>query len=608
MMKGAFVDDPETKRKIYAEGLFPDLPPEEGMKGIGYEGGEMTFYDPSKSPLGMRRQYAKPGGLSGFLKSFSAEQPAYLPHEIMGTVGALGGPWTAGLGVAGGEGIRKSIGALAFDEPQTVTGNVASMGASGLLGGYLPAKAGQFIGKRLQRGVVRDIDRLDPAGFSKTSELSKRFDIPLTVAEKTNLPSLKGYQTALNNISDSADDLAKFYQMRGDKVDIAVSKALNKISRVDSVEDAADLAKKAALGAKARIKEEMKQKARPLYESAYQSGPVDITDVVKTIDDDIARYPKGGKIARGLEKAKRFMLKETDDGMVPNDSLESLDYAKQEIDDLIESAKRTGNNRLVARLTQNKNGLSARMDEVSPDYAAARKIWTEGSDALEKIDSTAVKIIANLPEEKYQTAAARMFNPKTTGPNAIAKAKSIIAKENPEAWDALVRGYIESAWDDAGRATTSKGATFRRLIFGDAKKRASLKAAMSPEQFNSFSDLMDVLDATGRVKQVGSDTAYKQEIIRELNEKWGAGWNDVARPMGWIRENLSRARIGKNAKQMAEILTTQDGVESIKLIKQLKPGSQERINALAVLLGIAATEDDDVSGRLIPPAMQQERQ
>lgn len=612
MMKGAFVDDPETKRRIYAKGLFPNLPEEEALVRVGFTGDEVTYYDPKESPLGLQRKFAQPGGFTGGLKSFAAEQPAYLPAEVLGVIGASTGvPFLAGLGVAGGEGIRKSIGATLFDEPQTVGGNVAGMTTMGLLGGYLPTVAGNYLGRKLQRGVVRDIGSLDVDDMKRLSLLSKEKGIPLTVAEKTNLGSLKGYQTALGNITDSADDMARFYASRGEAVDRAVGKALQDISPIDSAEQAAAKAVTATTGAREAIKSQMKAKARPFYEKAYESGPVDIEDIVSGIDETIMRYPENSSTIRALNKAKSLLTTKTPEGRVPQTDFSILDYAKRDIDDLINTAKRKGENNIVRELTSHKNVLLSKMDDLSPDYKVARQIWTEGSDALDKIDSTAVKVIANLPEEKYQTAAVRMFNPKTTGPDAVKKAREVIAKQDSGAWDGLVRAYIESAWEDAGDvASGSRGATFKRMIFGgssDSKKARTLKAAMSPEQFKSFSDLMDILDATGRVKAVGSDTAYKQEIIKELNEKWGSGWNDLARPTSWIKENLSRARIGKNAKKMAEILTTQDGVESIKLIKQLKPGSQEKINAVATLLGITATSGSGAPD-MTPPAMLQERQ
>lgn len=604
-MKAAFVDDPQTKAKIYAESLFPGYPG--AIERFGVMDGDIVYRDPQYNLVSADRE-----GLLGNLREFVAEQPAYLPHEVLGTIGAVsGGPLLAALGVAGGEGYRKAAGSLLFDEPQTTGGNIADMGTMGILGGYLPTKAGQWLGKFMQRGVTRDIDKLDPEEFLRLDRLSREKSVPLTVAEKTDLPSLKAYQTALNNITDSADDMARFYSGRADDVERAVTKELGNISKVDSAEDAAALAVNATKSARNRIAKKMREEAAPLYKQAYESGPVDVNDVVKGIDETIVRYPEKGKIARSLSKVKQLLTRPDVDEQgnkirVALDDLESLDYAKREIDDIIGTAQRQGQKSLVREMTDHKNALLSRMDDISPEYKMARDIWTEGMDALDKVDSTAVKVIANLPEERYITAAKRMFNPKTTGPKAIGKARRVIQKEDPNAWNALTRAYIEDAWEDASRVSDfSRGQTFKRMIFGDVKKKNALKTMLDKEQFQSMSDLMDILDATGRVKQVGSDTAYKQEIIKELNEKWGSGWDDVTRPIGWIRENLGRARIGKNAKQMAKILTDQDAPETIKLIKQLPPGSQQRINAVSFLLGFSATPSDVIPPEDVTPPIDQ---
>lgn len=592
-VKAAFVDDPATKASIYAQDLFPNNP--FANERMGIMDGDIVYRGDNNEVYSTNR-----GGF-GNLRDFAADQPAYLPHEIMGGIGAMAGPWTAALGVAGGEGYRKAMANLFFDEPQTVIGNIGGMATSGLLGGYLPAKGVDLFGKILQRKAARDIGRINKNDLMELDRLSRQEGIPLTIAEKSNLPSLKGYQTALNNITDSADDMARFYDARNANVDMAVNRMLQNISPVDSAEDAARAASKAAQAARGTIAQQMRTAAGPHYKAAYQSGPVDVGDLIDGISARLGKMPRGGEIQQKLNRVKKLLTKETTDRQgniirVPQDDLETLDFAKRELDNMVSTAKRqSGKGTLFNELDQTRRALLARMDEVSPDYAVARQIWTEGSDALDKVNSTAVKVIADLPEVKYQQAAVRMFNPKSTGPQAVKEAKRIIQSENPDAWNALTRAYIESAWEDAGDiASGTRGFTFKRMLYGGSegsKRRKILKAALDDDQFKALDDLMTVLDATGRVKQAGSDTAYKTDIINQLNQKWGVGWNDITRPVSWFNEKLSQQRIGKNAQKLAKLITNQDDIATIKLVRQLPKDSIARMNAVAVLLGVN-TQDD----------------
>jgi hypothetical protein len=51
---------------------------------------------------------------------------------------------------------------------------------------------------------------------------------------------------------------------------------------------------------------------------------------------------------------------------------------------------------------------------------------------------------------------------------------------------------------------------------GDPKQMKAMQAALPREQFQALRDLADVLEAAGRVKKLGSDTAFNQLITEEL--------------------------------------------------------------------------------------------
>ena len=121
-LKAGIVDDPITKAKIYAADRFPDLTEDERMKRYRLVSGEVVFKD-----MDNKWYSESPGMFHNKLKKFLGETTAHTPAIAMGVVGAMGGPELAALGAAGGEGIRKTIGATVFDEPQKTRENISTM-------------------------------------------------------------------------------------------------------------------------------------------------------------------------------------------------------------------------------------------------------------------------------------------------------------------------------------------------------------------------------------------------------------------------------------------------------------------------------------------------
>jgi len=169
MIKAGYVDDPVTKVKIYAKAR--GIPLRDIARNYRFaKGGEIEF----KTPAGkwQREVSEHPGQQAKRMALQTASNPAV----VLGTAGAMvaGGPGAVG-GAMAGEGIRKSVGKFAFDEPQTAWGNAGDIALEGLLalGGESVAKliTGQtnkflmrkskslrFAGKEISQGMLTPAD------------------------------------------------------------------------------------------------------------------------------------------------------------------------------------------------------------------------------------------------------------------------------------------------------------------------------------------------------------------------------------------------------------------------------------------------------------------
>jgi len=178
-------------------------------------------------------------------------------------------------------------------------------------------------------------------------------------------------------------------------------------------------------------------------------------------------------------------------------------------------------------------------------------------------------------------------------------AKNAIQKTDPEAWQALKRAYLEDAWQRSSKESMSnaglnRGAKFRAMLFGDKKQDLMLKRMLDPSEYKSLSDLSRVLEASGRVKQVGSDTAWNQELMRmERDESRPllARFANKLRVTSWpkmVDDWATEKAVKANAAQMAHVITSPDGISALKELARVPPSSARAAVLTSYVLGIGA--------------------
>jgi hypothetical protein len=467
---------------------------------------------------------------------------------------------------------------------------------------------GGAISGRVQKNVVDDLSRIPQIRGAMTSleEKASNLGIHLTPAELTDLNSLKAQQKLLGNLPQTADRLQRFMRRRAEKITERITKYFNKLSAEDSAELAGKGIRDSAKSAITAAEKAREQTASPIYRRAFEAGgEVDVTDVLAYIDDELV-IAKGG-IARQLEKARALLFRTVEtiaeDGklvsrQIPDGRLDALHQAKLAMDDIIEidPGVRIGPT-ATRKLIEAKDLLLAAMDRASPLYRSARESFAEASKPIETLKKGIIGIISNIKDQNVQQAAAKLFDPKKSGPRAIAEARRILSAANPKEWQAVKRQWLQEQWEQAGREFVSaevpiinQGAKFRALLLGGPQKRRMMKAALFPDEYKMLSDLADVLEAAGRVRPIGSDTAWNQEMMKIARSEATPFLAKLARVMkitqyGNMIENYYTERgLVKNAEKIAEIITTPGASKKIKTLLRAKPGSARFAVALVHFL------------------------
>lgn len=610
-------EETEAKIKLYAERLYPDLAPEVARRAFKVENGEILRYVPGgRFGEGTYAPVEPRGWTAGKMAMGVGPSMTAVPAAAVGAVTAplaLTGPpglavsmGATGLAGAVGQSLRERVASILTGQ-QTSAARVAREGAmAGLAQGI-----GTGFNALAQRYTTKDIARLDPHRAATLEEKARIRGIRLTPAELTDLPSLKAQQKALGNLPQSADEMDDFYSRRSDKISQFVRRFMGAISAEDSGEVAGKRIREAAQSAIQQAKDARDAAASPYYQKAFDAAPpVDVRPLLQQIDDEAA-VAKGG-IAKALQGARDLLMKAKD---LPEDRLAGLHQAKLALDDMIENARESGLGRTARRkLVEIQHGLLSLMDDASSDYAAARAAFRQGSPAVDDLAERTVGLLANLKDTGLQKAAAKLFDPAQSGPRAVGEARAALSAADPEAWQAIKRAWLQQQWERSGKEFVSTGSQvvnqgpkFRALLLGDEGRRRILSSALNPREMQALTDLADVLEAAGRVKPIGSDTAWNQEMMRLARSEATPGIAKIARvlrPQDWgkIVEDWATERALRNrAKDIASIITSPDGMKELRALRQSSPSSMRFRVGVAHLLTLTAREAaasgiDDVLG------------
>ncbi len=600
LIKANMVDDPATKVKLFAKARFPKMEEKDAVSRYGIVDGHVVYVgDDGK----MYRE--DPPGFLGWLKdNVAAGTIANAPSVAGGITGAVvASPAGPGAAVAGGaagsmagKGVSKVIANAAFDEPQTAGGNakdIALEGAFSAGGTFL----GNMFGKFLQRNMARDISKLDTQAAADLQAKAKGVGVDLDPAQTTNLPSLKAKKDVLASMPTSRDIIAEGAEKQSGQARQAVDKFLKTISPDEGLEEAGAAARKGAGDVIEMLTKERASKASPLYRKAFEEAPGIPQEMLPRAQAIMERpaMKEAGKKAVLLAKNEGVDLAD------PKNSLLGMHYMKLALDDMIEGAGQQGFGGTYKRgLVGLKEQLVGMMDEVSPTYAEARKIFAHFSPAVTQAKDGIVSTLKEMTDEQVFTAAKKLFGGNAS-PNTVGKTKELFERAGAgDSWKRLTRAYLEDTFEQAGKQTKTGSAInqasdWQVAMSGNPRQFRILEKALDPKQFDAFKDMMEVFQAMGRTRGAGagSQTMGRQEGAALLRQESGAGVIGQVAKLGSpqnigqrIGDWLQEARVGNHAEKLAEIMTSPQGMQKLKELKKLSPNDQRFLAGVSTLFGI----------------------
>lgn len=523
---------------------------------------------------------------------------ATAPMTLAGPLGVGTAATLTGSTAAAANFLRQKLGGLIGGQEVNPT-EVAISGGMSFLGETAPAIRKGFV----ERRTAKDIAQMDVPLVNSLRQKAGRLDIPLTPAEITNLASLMSQQKVITNVPESQVKMQKYYREREKKVQAAVDDYLNTVSKVQDQAQAGSMGFEALEARKQQLIDERKAATEPIYESAFAASvPVDTTPVIGKIDNFLKTQPANGRAASYLKKMKGLFERDvpaldeagqeiTKKGI--ENRLPVLQNIKFELDSMFnEDAFKSLDTKIQSNLTEIKNTLVEQMGKDNPDYIAANAEFERLSAPLNEFNKRITgSSLTQMSKDNLKNFSRRIFD--NPSPDTVKYAKDqVIAGGGQDAWNAVVRAYLDDAWMAAKKPSKTQqgdkfdtGNTWQNILLGDEKSKAAIRVALGKEEYQALRDLAQVLQSAGRVRKLGSDTAFNQLITEEVMKNppvssfaTGAARfaGAVAQPQNWgkmISDWAIRKDASANADQISKIITSPDGINRLKELRQMSPTS-----------------------------------
>lgn len=583
-MKMDLLSNPETKRRVLAQTLFPNDP--DAYYRVGFDAHGDPVY------VGDDNQLHK---IASGTARFGANLVANSPEMVGATLGALAGPGGSALTAAGAHGIKRLIAGQVYDEQQDALQNAKEMAIEGLSAG-----AGETIGRlgiaarNASRPRVEFPAAEIAAGEAVRNRVLQNTGVNLNLADASDDPYIKAiYQYGWRQPGQPSRNLRAARMANDLEFNAATNNVLNQVAAGEPAEVTGQRAVNAAQEAMRRAQTRANDIADPYYHAAWAAHPVirdpTVLSFFRLPEFEQAFY-EGQRLAR-MENAGLQQLQP------PN--LQSMDYWLRALrarrDQLQGTQMAPGSDpQMAGAMTLRINELDQALRTAYPELQAARTVYATARRALvEPLENGKVGVLASIDEPNARQAAVKLFADNVS-PEHIADTRRVIEGVNPQAWSGVVRQWLASKWDESLQRTQSAEVRnapgkFQAQVFGTPREEAIAREMLTPQQYQAFNELMFAAQRLASTPVGGSTTAADTAISKALE----GPINSVMQVVTSVRHPFQTAEgVARQAGRERNILNLTNAIldptqrDRIAIITRMRPG-----RAQATLLASVLSEE-----------------
>lgn len=342
---------------------------------------------------------------------------------------------------------------------------------------------------------------------------------------------------------------------------------------------------------------------KPFFKAAEGEDitPSELSPVFQALDN--IRTDSRSGAAGAIRELKTRLTRE--DGSIETNAA-VLDGVYKDFRDRVDINFRTASSDEKGMAAQLKPAVRAlkRALESSENIRKGRETHRQISQQLnEPLERGDIGQLANKPT--FKKIRQTLLDPDTARPNETYSTLRLLADEAPELPERITRIHLENVLDKSLKQTqggkVNAGPKFSQALAGTPQKRAlitSMFRALEEQRgiergtlSRGFFNSLKILDRTGRVPGVGSQTQPRQLIADEAAEGGRAaavaGALNITKgsAIGQAQTRLREWVQAETYEDLARVFTNPDSVALIRQIARRKnPGSPKSIANLAVLL------------------------
>lgn len=299
-------------------------------------------------------------------------------------------------------------------------------------------------------------------------------------------------------------------------------------------------------------------------------------------------------------------------------SLAELDYTKRALDDIIDGMRSGAKpqRQRAAALEKKRNEFVAALDALpNQEWQAARRRYGELiQQNVMPLEEGPVGVLARVEYSNNAIAAAKVLSDPAITPDQIAMTKAVLSRQDPEAYNGLVRQWLAQQYNRSLKETqtgvvTNAAGKFRQAVYGTPDAKARAAALMPKEAAQAFDDVMLAAQKLSSTPMRGSDTASNQLITEELR-------NRASSKLTWLLSPVRTAR--EAAMNAAEKRAMDQGIESLtealldpakrgqlRQIVKMKDSTKQLIQLSAILGGQVGAGAVSLEADQYPASLQQ---
>jgi len=387
----------------------------------------------------------------------------------------------------------------------------------------------KFVGRKDALQKIMNL-RLNQAD---TIAEAKKLGIDLTPAEADVLATkAQNIQYFLTRQPES-DKIYNFYNSRASQVREAIEVFASEIGSGKG----GDIGRRVQEASKKAIDELAKRRkvrAGKIYDTIKNSDEpfqINTNEIIEKINAKLADPKLDPNEVEAISKFKDLLFDAN--GEVITDLMAIHGRRAGSINDLITN---TGGyaQKVIINL---KDDMTALMDEATPLYNLARRVYDPSRGPLQLVEKSAIGRMSKLiRDEQSAKALQTFFNPNVSA-QSLRNSKRILQAVDPVVFQDVKKEFLLQQLDKVTKeALLEKGLPQFKNYFLQGNTKKMMEEILEPEEFDNFYKLVDIMNKSFSVAKSGSPTKPLMIMEKELvDEAQGLGSKSLGFLLSAIR-------------------------------------------------------------------------